>query len=296
MALSHLKQALAFDSSMWGTATNTPQGIDVHTLHLHEQPVEMLEAYTQIRHLDTAAQNMGTQPRATLGFSAADWFASPEQAPLRDYGRRFDQANFFITSQVNLDTQFVHWLTLFRARAEDACTEDERAVLAALSPHVMQALSFNRIAHLARLQKPTRTQRGQAVGDARGTLYHADAGFDALMRAEWAEWRGGNALPNALLRHFQGGHERHVGQRAVFWHTREHELLFLGARAWARADALSAREHVVARLVSQGQTYKEAARVLGRSPATIRNQIQAIYGKLQVGNIASLIEALREIE
>lgn len=35
-ALRLLKPVLPFDASMWGTATATAIGIDVHTLHLHE--------------------------------------------------------------------------------------------------------------------------------------------------------------------------------------------------------------------------------------------------------------------
>lgn len=296
VALSQVKQVLAFDSAMWGTATATPQGIDVHTLHLHKQPPEMLHAYTQIKHLDTAAQQVGTQSRSTLGFSVADWFAAPEQAPLRAHGQSFEQANFFITSQVNLNTQFAHWLTLFRAKDAHVCTEAELKVLAALSPHVMQALSFNRMAHLARLEQSGLPFRGRAVSDLRGTLYHADASFEALVRTEWATWRSNSSLPHSLLQHFESGHARHIGQRAVFSQKRERDLLFMSARKRSRADALSERESVVARLVAQGNTYKEIARALGRSPATIRNQIQAIYHKLEVGSIASLIEALRETE
>ena len=45
-----------------------------------------------------------------------------------------------------------------------------------------------------------------------------------------------------------------------------------------------------------GHTYKEIAQRLERSPATIRNQIQSIYAKLEVGGIAALIEALRQAD
>ena len=38
-----------------------------------------------------------------------------------------------------------------------------------------------------------------------------------------------------------------------------------------------------AQLVVSGHTYKEIAQGLERSPATIRNQIQSIYAKLEVG-------------
>jgi DNA-binding NarL/FixJ family response regulator len=79
---------------------------------------------------------------------------------------------------------------------------------------------------------------------------------------------------------------------AVRWHT-EHSLLFLKARPCCRADRLTPREQVVAQLVAQGQTYKQIAQSQGRSPSTIRNQIQLVYDKLEVSSIASLIRELQ---
>lgn len=295
-ALAQLRRVLPFDSSMWGTATSRPAGIDIHTIHLQDQPQEMLAAYEQIKHLDTAAQAVGLQPRSTRGFNAREWFHRPEQAPLRDYGQRFAQSNFFISSDHDPRTQFVHWLTLFRAREQAVCTEAERTLLAALSPHVMQALAFNRIAHLDRVEGLRPARRGAAIADARGVLYHADADFEAALREEWADWRGGTTLPAVLLVHLQSGATHWRGERSMVWHTVEQGLLFLGARACCRADRLSPRELVIARLVSKGHSHKDVARLLERAPATIRNQIQAIYGKLEVGNIAGLVEALREVE
>ncbi|MDZ4355897.1 MAG: helix-turn-helix transcriptional regulator, partial [Variovorax sp.] len=114
-ALELVKPVLPFDSSMWGTATRTDHGIDIHTIHLHNQPLEMVTAYEQVKHLDTAAVEVAKRPKATLAFNADAWFCHKEQAELRDYGRRFEQANFFINSDVNPQTNFVHWLSLFRA-------------------------------------------------------------------------------------------------------------------------------------------------------------------------------------
>ena len=57
-------------------------------------------------------------------------------------------------------------------------------------------------------------------------------------------------------------------------------------------DSLTEREKQVGLLVSKGLTHKQVAPELGRSPATVRNQIQVIYGKLQVSNIAELVGAL----
>ncbi|WP_439589641.1 helix-turn-helix transcriptional regulator [Hydrogenophaga sp.] len=291
-ALNLVREALPFDSSMWGTATNTPQGIDIHTIHLHNQPEDMLAAYEEVKHLDTAAQTAGRQPRSTLAFNARDWFDDPGQARLREYGKRFDQANFFISSDFNPSTQLVHWVTLFRANENARCTDRERELLSLLAPHVMQALTLNRVAHLDRLEMPGIDSRGSAICDLRGAIYHADAAFEALLKAEWATWNG-NRLPDSLLETFLGGHPQHRGAVTVVSHRQEHGLLFLRARQRSRVDDLTPRERAVAELVARGSTYKEVAQILQRSPATVRNQIRSIYDKLQITHIAGLIDALR---
>jgi TolB-like protein/DNA-binding CsgD family transcriptional regulator len=58
---------------------------------------------------------------------------------------------------------------------------------------------------------------------------------------------------------------------------------------------LSRREFAVAGHYAEGQTYKEIARDLGVSPATIRNHLASIYRKLGISNKAQLIHRLAEI-
>ena len=68
-ALSIIKRMLPFDRSMWGTATNTPAGIDIHSIHLHNEPQEMPEFYEEVKHQDSAAA------------ACADRRSSPGAAP-----------------------------------------------------------------------------------------------------------------------------------------------------------------------------------------------------------------------
>ena len=51
---------------------------------------------------------------------------------------------------------------------------------------------------------------------------------------------------------------------------------------------LTQREREVALVLSAGKSHKEAARLLGVAPATIRNQTQSIYSKLEVDNRSNL--------
>ncbi|MCW5654906.1 helix-turn-helix transcriptional regulator [Hydrogenophaga sp.] len=291
--LDLVREALPFDSSMWGTATQTGQGIDIHTIHLHNQSPQMLADYEAVKHLDTAARAVGERPRNAMGFDAREWFHLPEQAPLLDYGRRHEQAHFFIASDFDPSTRFVHWISLFRAGEKARCTPQENQLLALLAPHVMQALTLNRLAHMDRLETAATTDgRAHAICDPRGVLYHADAGFEALLAGEWHGWRG-RQLPEAPLRAFQRGETLYRGATVVISQRAEQGLLFLRARMRCRVDDLTPRERTVAELVAGGRTYKAIAQHLGRSPATVRNQIRSIYDKLGVSHIAGLIDALR---
>lgn len=160
-----------------------------------------------------------------------------------------------------------------------------------LAPHVMQALSLNRAMRLDALGPVPAIQRGAAIADLRGVLYHADPFFHEMLRAEWQAVAAGR-LPEPLRQCFLAGNARYLGALLVADHHVEQGLLFIKVRERCRADALSPRELMVARRAARGETHKQIAQALDRSPATIRNQIQSIYEKLEVGNVAGLVKQL----
>ncbi|WP_180977305.1 helix-turn-helix domain-containing protein [Janthinobacterium sp. ROICE36] len=51
---------------------------------------------------------------------------------------------------------------------------------------------------------------------------------------------------------------------------------------------LTPAERLVATMAAEGLPYKSIARELRKSPATVRNQLHAIYQKLGVGNRTAL--------
>lgn len=294
-ALNLVKLVLPFDSSMWGTAEGKEEGVDIHTVHLHKQSQEMLVAYEPVKHLDTAVAPLFALPRVTRGFNDLDlWFPTPEQREIRDVMRRFEIENMLATIVTDSRTRFAHWILLYRADKDAIYTGDDIARLELLAPHIMEALAINRKMHLERLNPPDANAppRGSAIADLRGVVYHADPRFATLARQEWFDWHE-HQLPRALSAHVQHNRERFLGQRVVVDQRVEQQLLFLKARARCRADDLTAREFTIAELIAKGETHKEIAQTLNRSPATVRNHIQAIYEKLEVGNIAGLIAELR---
>ncbi|WP_233168161.1 helix-turn-helix transcriptional regulator [Xylophilus sp. ASV27] len=295
-ALELLKHVLPFDSAMWGSATMTAGGIDVHTIHLHRQPAEMLMAYEEIKHLDTAAQVVVLRPSETRAFDARAWFNGRHQRALLDYGRRFEQSHFFIGSMQNPATRFGRWLSLFRASPDAHGTEGERQLLATLMPHIQQALELNRLTHLNQLvHAPGAARLGSALADPRGMLHHMDAVFERALRTEWPCWAG-SRLPEPVMAAAQRGEPRLLARSLVITLHAQHGLLWLRARPRCAADALSPREDTVARLLALGLTHKQIAARLQRSPATVRNQIQSVYDKLGVSNVAAMADALRQAD
>jgi len=296
-ALDLVKGVLPFDSSLWGTAAPAQGGPDIHTVHLHNQSREMLPAYESVKHLDSAVATMFAQPRATRGFQLDSWFSDPAQREIRDMMRRFEIENMLATTVIDPSTRIAHWILLYRADCDAGYTPAEIARLELLAPHVMEALAINRKMHLERLGPADQDAlpRGNAIADLRGMVYHADARFAALAGEEWEDWQE-RRLPAALASHFQQEGERFRGRAVVVDARIEQQLLFLKARPRCRADGLTAREFTIAKLIAKGDTHKEIAQTLSRSPATVRNQIQGIYEKLEVGNIAGLIEALRLVD
>lgn len=292
-ALELLKQVLPFDTAMWGAATMTNFGIDIHSIHLHKQSEEMLLAYEEVKHLDTAGQEAVLRFNEALAFDRDAWFGGQHQKAVRDYGMRFEQPHFFICAVREPATSLAQWLTLFRSQSSAHCTEAERQLLAMTMPHVQQALSVNRLTHLHQNPREQAGQQaGAAMADARGMLYHMDSMFEHLMRMEWSNWRG-LRLPDELMSSVQCALRSHVGRLLVVRMQFEHGLLWLRCRPRCAADELAPKEFMVAHMTGKGLTHKEIAKVLDRSPATVRNQIRAIYEKLGVSNVAELIEALR---
>lgn len=292
-ALACVRPLVSFDASMWGTATLTDQGIDIHTLHLHRKSPEMMAEYEPLKDLDDAAISLIGLPRATRSFDS-DLLGGPDERrrEFRDVLRRHDQNHILITTRHDPATRFTQWISLFRGDPAAAGSEEDIRRLDGLAPHLMQALTFNRAVHLGKLDAGQSTARGAAIADQRGVPYYSEAGFDEMLRREWSDWNGG-AIPREVLEHFLLGNGHYLGRTLVLSHRTQQGLLFLHARPRRPVDELSPREHVIAQLMAMGKTYKEIAKALERSPATVRNQIRSIYQKMGVTNIAGLIEGLR---
>ncbi len=298
-ALDILKPLLPFDGAMWGTASFLPGvGIDIHTIHLHNQSPDMVAEYEAVKHLDTSAALVTGKPHMTKGFHSPSWFdGGPRWNDYRDWQRRHGHENVFITAATDQRTGATQWLSLFRADGDHHCRAEEVHLLSQLSQHVMQGLQHNRILHLGRLNSQAGAALHEAaVADARGTLYHATPGCEEMLRGEWGTAVHAGCLPAPLLNWLRTTDTPFMGRTLVARRQVRKDLLFVHLRPLCTADSLAPRQREAAELVAQGLTHKQAAQRLGLSPATVRNQMQEVYRKLDVQNVAALVQALRQAQ
>jgi DNA-binding CsgD family transcriptional regulator len=292
MVLGDMKALLPFDSSMWGTATMTETGIDIHSLHLHNTTQAMIEAYQQVKHLDVAAARVAAQPIATMAFNTRRDFPGPELSAYRDFLHRFGHENTLITSEINPITQFGQWVSLWRADPGQVCTPEETELFACLAPHLMQALAINQRVHLDRFMGDVAREKWSvALADGHGVLYHADRSFLDLVALEWRSPER-DRLPQILVERLVSQESQVSGAHVVVRRRVERGLLFLKARQREEVDNLSQREFLVASLLANGLTHKQVAARLGRSPETIRSQSKVVFHKLGINSVARLAAKL----
>lgn len=271
-----INKCLPFSSAMWGTATMTNGGIDIHTLHLHNTTMQMIHEYESVKHLDHFALETSKKEKATISFSAAD-ARTPEH---RAFLMKFGHVHGLITHELNPYTNFTQWLSLFRKDESAVCTMQELELLDNLFPHLTQALAINRKAYMETLIGDERRERWSvAIADKRGVLYHADIEFFKLLSADFTLVNATH-LPNALITALTSNLKDYKCQHAIYSVSLEGDILFLKSRKRLPADSLSQREHEVAVMLASGLSLKEIALKLGRSPETIRTHVKSIYAKL----------------
>jgi DNA-binding CsgD family transcriptional regulator len=84
---------------------------------------------------------------------------------------------------------------------------------------------------------------------------------------------------------------RQAGPRAARFTFAGHRFLVLSEpiASGEQGAGLTQAEHEVASMVAQGRSNREIAAARNVSPATIANQLQAIYAKLGVGSRSAMV-------
>lgn len=183
-----------------------------------------------------------------------------------------------------LDNRFglIGFLSIYRRDPGRPFSAAEIETVETLIPHLAAAMRINRTMQLFRLGKEAANVTRRAICDAYGVIHRADDGFTEAVEAEWPDWNG-ERLPDAFCRHLQSQpdipflcsiHRIEISRIAG--------LFVLELRPRSLVDRLGSRELETIQHFANGASYKDVARRMNISPATVRHHLRSAYKKLGV--------------
>ena len=303
-SINAVKKLFAFDSAtLVDYAVSKQQEVLIQTLHLHSVPLEKLHervTYTGVESL-TAQGTLVSRDvvlQAAVGNRGRSVAADVNQVfrkdPLLDYCRRFDNAHSLVIASPTRDQAF-SLAAFWRADQKKAYGAEDIALSTRLLPHLLQAKQVNQqlsALHAGKHESKVQEQQATVLATFDGCIYLITPAGVQLLQSEWEHWLP-PLLPKDLTAFlFASVNRRYVGTAISVQASVQGKLLCLAISAKHGSDALTPAEFRVAQLASDGLQYKEIARSLHTSPATVRNQLQSVYRKLGVTNKTALASAM----
>lgn len=285
-AFDTLKQYLPFDTGLWASGHVAADGTPVvHSHRLYRQPAQLMLDYAPLARHDNVFAASLARPGVSLAVDTR-MFAP---ALFGDYLDRYRIEHVLNTCDVDPLTGLLDDIALWRAERERPFGEAERRFMQAVFPHLIEASTRNRLAHLTGACSAGSGEAwSAALADRQGVLHQADSRFASMLHREWPDWRGPNLPPSLARAIAAAGERRHASGALVFRISPLDDLWLLRARPLDEVDRLTTREREVALLSTQGLNYKEMARLLDLSPATVRNHLSSACRRLGVRNKAQL--------
>jgi len=284
-SMERLRQVIPFDSGVWATgvrSTNTALSVT-----MVDQPPEVLADYA----LNWQEQDF---VRAAAAASPGVAFRNEDVMPVADYHRTAIYREFsgpagiehaLGTVQADPVTDIAELIFLFRADKQAVFSDGERELAQLVTPHVAAAWRQRQIAHYYEAAVGgalgRQAGRAEAVVDTDGLIYAADDQFSLALRRHFDDWVGPR-VPAAVMAVFANADGLLTAGGLDFSLARGAYRHILSATPADRDDRLTHAETRVARLFAEGLTHSQIAAQLGVSPSTIRNQIAAIYRKLDI--------------
>jgi DNA-binding CsgD family transcriptional regulator len=282
-ALHCLKPLIPFDAALWGSGT--VRNWRFHTVTLVGVPDEFPKALEATRPINPMIPKMVSNLDTPLDMESIvpdrKFYASEfyERA-----FKPFNIARILSTAHVEARSGLVSLLSLYRRSRRANFTPAEKALHKRATFHLFQAASHAYFLHLMRTFIEEREAGGAAaVVDSHGAFHEVQPQFLDLLEKHFPNQRLHN-LPFPLP---VGGNTQTINGLCV---KIEPVGDLLSVLLWEAGplDRLTSRERETVFAVTQGLSFKQAARKIGVAPSTVANHLYRIYRKLGVNSRSEL--------
>jgi DNA-binding CsgD family transcriptional regulator len=289
-AMHMLRRLVSFDAAWWGenasgSAAESPRNLLHASIGLRASFAE--EWNTHMAPMDTFAENsiarLGTVFRASGGY----------KGPLEEVASFIDRHGLQAIMAVTLElpqSGLLFFVSLYRNDPQAGFTDLESILFQEFVQHLVQ-LWRQRLADVHGKISASSLDTF-ALSNREGRLFYLGREVGKAVVKGEGQWQG-TMLPRSLVDAFAKApcHHQFADARLVLEPAGQ-----LMAIALSHADApkwiLSPREMSASMLYAQGYSYKEIARLLCLTPATVRTYLRDAYSKLGVRNKVELMSAL----
>jgi len=293
-AVGELSETLGFDAAWYGWAQINTEGVEIHANASLNLPDTYFDTWQTMADQDLLAAQILENPDATASYSRTGLKQNDGMVFLSDTFGFCEMATAMHTRPGRVAS---FYLSSYRAgRTARAFSPDEQDFLQCAVDQLSSAMKLS-------ASEPGREDTPGAVSIFVNENGIGILGLDNLrdqLGAFWPGWNG-DELPGRLRSLIGQPGEHFLTDRKLVVRCEDVPglqgmgLRKLTLRRLTAFDLLTHREREVAHTLAAGKSHKEAARILGVAPATIRNQTQAVYAKLGIDNRASLAALLHEI-
>lgn len=289
-AVCRLSETVGFDCAWYGWAQLKTDDVEIHAQAAHNLTPEYYQSWCQMAEQDLLAAAIREDPTRTAVYdrrgkdqtdgmiTLADCYGLNKMATAM-YARPGRAASFYLSG--------------YRGGARSrSWSADELEYLKCAVDQISSAMQRTTSA-----VKPDTRQSRSILVNEQGVVILGLHGLRKNMGDVWPDWQD-DRLPDHLRSLISIPGEHVLVDRQLIVDCRpapginEMDLHRLSVRRLTKFDLLTRREQEVAGLLADGNSHKEAARVLGVAPATIRNQTQSIYSKM---GVTSRVELALEV-
>lgn len=290
--MDRLRPILGFDSAWYGWARLFSDRTVVHASSTMNLPDDYADYWTTIEKEDLVARKL-REDRGSVGIY--DRFQPRQTDGMIELSERYHLRKIACAMHNRPSRSTGFFASVYRTGQRDPDWESEDLqLLRCAVDHIFLAMR-NSIVHREPLANGN---QASLLVDPSGFTHLGLDTSERFLKQVWPKWKG-ERLPKALWPLLERPGTLTLKEEGVVVSSRRDasagersDMVRIDIRAMSRIDRLTPREREVARLLAAGSTHREAARILGSAPTTVRNQIQSIYEKLDISSRAELVDLM----
>ena len=287
-AFKIIQQKIHFDSASWAESTSTVGPLEILRTCVYKDKSELMQDDHSVPHLNPATFKSIRNSLQTF-CTNLDNHAHSIDPHLLAWGKKYNIQNLLQTNVLHDNELFISSIALGRSRSSAEFTESERLNKQSITPHLVESFRLCRRFNTHRcLISRWKINHGFAMCNHQGLLFDADDAFIEILKTDYPQWKDA-CLPNELISAIRDN-LHHKFKQAFYRGTLIGDMYLIVGRLLEQLQELSDREFQIAYDYSMGYSYKDIAFNLSIAPATVRNHISNIYGKLNINNKSMLIK------